>query len=144
LLADDTLGLLPNAAKPPDKPLAEELLRFGADAGATEIVLVLAEGKDALAQHLTPALELEQLLEERSEGFSGLLSLLYAGEELIAGRLTKLFDGKRRIIPGRTANATQALPGRNPCQYRNACWLGCPYGAYFSTQSSTRPAARNT
>jgi len=69
---------------------------------------------------------------------------LNCGEELIAGRLTKLFDGKRRIIPGRTANATQALPGRNPCQYRNACWLGCPYGAYFSTQSSTLPAAAKT
>jgi choline dehydrogenase-like flavoprotein len=69
---------------------------------------------------------------------------LNCGEELIAGRLTKLFDGKRRIIPGRTANATQALPGRNACQYRNACWLGCPFGGYFSTQSSTLPAAMKT
>src|SRR5437764_126337 len=69
---------------------------------------------------------------------------LNCGEEAIAGRLTKLFDGKRRIIPGRTANATQALPGRSACQYRNACWLGCPYGAYFSTQSSTLPAAMKT
>jgi choline dehydrogenase-like flavoprotein len=69
---------------------------------------------------------------------------LNCGEELVAGRLTKLFDGKRRIIPGRTANATQALPGRAPCQYRDACWLGCPYGGYFSTQSSTLPAAVKT
>ena len=69
---------------------------------------------------------------------------LNCGEELIAGRLTKYFDGKRRIIPGRVANATQALPGRSPCQYRNACWLGCPYGGYFSTQSSTLPAAMKT
>jgi choline dehydrogenase-like flavoprotein len=69
---------------------------------------------------------------------------LNCGEELVAGRLTKLFDGKRRIIPGRTANATQALPGRSACQYRDACWLGCPYGAYFSTQSSTLPAAMKT
>ena len=69
---------------------------------------------------------------------------LNCGEALIAGRLTKHFDGKRRIIPGRVANATQALPGRNPCQYRNACWLGCPYGGYFSTQSSTLPAAVKT
>ena len=69
---------------------------------------------------------------------------LNCGEELVAGRLTKLFDGKRRIIPGRTANATQALPGRTPCQYRDACWLGCPYGGYFSTQSSTLPAAVKT
>jgi choline dehydrogenase-like flavoprotein len=69
---------------------------------------------------------------------------LNCGEELIAGRLQKLFDGRRRIIPGRTANATQALPGRAPCQYRDACWLGCPYGGYFSTQSSTLPAAVKT
>jgi len=69
---------------------------------------------------------------------------LNCGEELIAGRLTKSFDGKRRLIPGRTANATQALPGRSACQYRDACWLGCPYGGYFSTQSSTLPAAMKT
>jgi choline dehydrogenase-like flavoprotein len=65
------------------------------------------------------------------------------GEELVAGRVNKAFD-HRRVIIGRTANATQALPGRQPCQYRNACWLGCPFGGYFSTQSSTLPAAMKT
>jgi len=69
---------------------------------------------------------------------------LNCGEELIAGRLKQQFDGKRRIIPGRTANLTQPRPGRAPCQYRNACWLGCPFGGYFSTQSSTLPAAMAT
>ena len=69
---------------------------------------------------------------------------LNCGEEIIAGRMRGLFDGRRRMIPGRIANLTQALPGRAPCQYRNACWLGCPYGAYFSTQSSTLPAAMAT
>jgi choline dehydrogenase-like flavoprotein len=69
---------------------------------------------------------------------------LNCGEEWVADRLRGLFDGRRRIIPGRVANITQALPGRAPCQYRNACWLGCPYGAYFSTQSSTLPAAMAT
>jgi len=69
---------------------------------------------------------------------------LNCGEELIAGRLTKLFGGQRRLIPGRTANLTKELTGRAVCQYRNACWLGCPYGAYFSTQSSTLPAATKT
>ena len=69
---------------------------------------------------------------------------LNCGEELVAGRLAKLFNGRRRIIPGRTANATQALPGRTACQYRDACWLGCPFGGYFSTQSSTLPAAMKT
>ena len=69
---------------------------------------------------------------------------LNCGEELIAGRLAGLFDGRRRIIPGRTANLSRAHDGRNACQYRNACWLGCPFGAYFSTQSSTLPAAAKT
>ncbi len=69
---------------------------------------------------------------------------LNCGEEMVAGRLSKLYNGRRRIIPGRTANLSQALPGRGACQYRNACWLGCPYGAYFSTQSSTLPAAAKT
>jgi len=64
-------------------------------------------------------------------------------EEIIAGRVKSKFGG-RRIIPGRVANLTQTLPGRGACQYRNACWLGCPFGAYFSTQSSTLPPARAT
>jgi choline dehydrogenase-like flavoprotein len=69
---------------------------------------------------------------------------LNCAEELMAGRLTKLYDGKRRLISSRTANLTQALTGRGACNYRDACWLGCPYGAYFSTQSSTLPAAMAT
>jgi choline dehydrogenase-like flavoprotein len=69
---------------------------------------------------------------------------LNCAEEMIAGRLAKLFEGRRRIIPGRCANLTRALPGRTPCQYRNACALGCPTGSYFSTQSSTLPAAKAT
>ncbi len=69
---------------------------------------------------------------------------LNCGEELIAERLQNQFGGRRRIIPGRTANLTEALPGRTVCQHRNACWLGCPFGAYFSTQSSTLPAAMAT
>lgn len=66
---------------------------------------------------------------------------LNVAEEALAGRLSRQFDGRRRIIPGRTANLTQPLGRRGRCQYRNACRLGCPYGAYFSTQSSTLPAA---
>ena len=69
---------------------------------------------------------------------------LNCAESMVAERLTKLFDGKRRLISARTANLSQPLPGRGSCQYRDACWLGCPYGAYFSTQSSTLPAAVKT
>ncbi len=67
---------------------------------------------------------------------------LNCGEDKVAAALAKSsLSRSRRIIPGRVANLTLPLPGRSPCQYRNACWLGCPYGAYFSTQSSTLPAA---
>jgi len=69
---------------------------------------------------------------------------LNCGEQLISERLARRFNGRRRLIPGRNANLTRPLPGRSPCVYRNACWLGCPYGAYFSTQSSTLPAAMAT
>ncbi|HUF66650.1 MAG TPA: GMC family oxidoreductase [Gemmatimonadaceae bacterium] len=69
---------------------------------------------------------------------------LNCGEEVVAERLLKAYNGRRRIIPGRTANLTRALPERSACVYRNACWLGCSYGAYFSTQSSTLPAAMKT
>ena len=53
----------------------------------------------------------------------------------------------RLITIGRTANATGPLPHspqRGTCQYRNLCSRGCPYGAYFSSNSSTLPAAEKT
>ena len=65
-------------------------------------------------------------------------------EQTLSGRLSKHFGGTRHLIPARTANLTQPLGTRGRCQYRNACRLGCPYGAYFSTQSSTLPAAMAT
>ena len=67
-------------------------------------------------------------------------------EKDIAARIKKQYGGKRAMIMGRTANITQARPEQNrtACQYRNKCWLGCPFGAYFSTQSATLPAAMKT
>jgi choline dehydrogenase-like flavoprotein len=65
-------------------------------------------------------------------------------EEAAAAKVKGRFGGSRHIIHSRVANATLKLPHRNPCQYRDACWLGCPYGGYFSTQSSTLPAAAAT
>ncbi len=67
-------------------------------------------------------------------------------EKDIANNLKKKFNGSRHMIIGRSANITQPKPEQNRvnCQYRNKCWLGCPYGAYFSTQSSTLPAAKAT
>lgn len=52
----------------------------------------------------------------------------------------------RVMTIGRTANLTEARPeqGRAHCQYRSICARGCSYGAYFSTQSATLPAAQKT
>ena len=65
-------------------------------------------------------------------------------EKDVAERVKQHYNNKRTMIIGRTANITEPLPGRTNCQYRNKCWLGCPFGAYFSTQSSTLPAAMAT
>ena len=45
---------------------------------------------------------------------------------------------------GRTANLTRPVKGRGQCQARDLCHRGCPYGAYFSTNASTMPAAYAT
>ena len=50
----------------------------------------------------------------------------------------------RKMTIGRVANLTEALPGRSKCNYRNMCSRGCPFGAYFSSNSSTLPAAMDT
>lgn len=47
----------------------------------------------------------------------------------------------RKVIMGRTANLTKPVKGRGICQARDLCHRGCPYGAYFSTNASTIPAA---
>jgi len=65
-------------------------------------------------------------------------------EKDVAARIKTYYQGKRAMIIGRTANITVAHEGRTACQFRNKCWLGCPFGAYFSTQSSTLPAAMKT
>src|SRR5205085_1307331 len=58
-------------------------------------------------------------------------------EKDVAARIKEHYKGARSMIIGRTANITQPLPGRTNCQFRNKCALGCPFGGYFSTQSST-------
>jgi choline dehydrogenase-like flavoprotein len=65
-------------------------------------------------------------------------------EKDVADRIKKKYDNKRAMIIGRCANITEPIQERSNCKYRNKCWLGCPFGAYFSTQSSTLPAAMKT
>ena len=50
----------------------------------------------------------------------------------------------RKVIIGRTANLTKPVKGRGQCQARDLCHRGCPFGAYFSTNASTIPAAYAT
>lgn len=62
-------------------------------------------------------------------------------EKDLAARIKSHYNGKRHFIMGRVANLTKPHEGRMNCQYQNQCWLGCNFGAYFSTQSSTLPPA---
>jgi choline dehydrogenase-like flavoprotein len=50
----------------------------------------------------------------------------------------------RTVTNGRVANLTRGWNGRGPCQYRNLCNRGCPFGGYFSSNSATIPAASTT
>jgi choline dehydrogenase-like flavoprotein len=65
-------------------------------------------------------------------------------EKDVAARIKEKYKGERHLFIGRVANLTEAIPGRTRCQFRNRCWEGCPFGGYFSTQSSTLPAAMAT
>lgn len=51
---------------------------------------------------------------------------------------------ERNLIISRTANVTREINGRGPCQYRDLCARGCPFGAAFSSNSTTLPAASAT
>lgn len=69
-------------------------------------------------------------------------------EKEFGGRLSDKFHNRKLII-GRTANLSGPLkhdqsPQRATCQYRNQCMRGCPFGAYFSSNSSTLPSAERT
>ena len=64
-------------------------------------------------------------------------------EKDVAARIKQQYKDRHMII-GRVANLTAPLQARMQCQYRNRCWEGCPFGGYFSTQSSTLPAATAT
>jgi choline dehydrogenase-like flavoprotein len=65
-------------------------------------------------------------------------------EKHVAERINKGFADGRRMIMGRSANHTHQVGDRGPCQYRNKCHQGCPFGGYFSSNSATLPAAMKT
>ena len=69
-------------------------------------------------------------------------------EKHVRERIEKNHPGRHMII-GRCAHLTEYRPEdhgpeRGQCQYRNRCSRGCPYGAFFSSNASTLPAANRT
>ncbi len=88
----------------------------------------------------------------RNEGYSQLpdgkflppMDLNCVEEELKKG-IESNFTGRNLTI-GRVAHITgdKRIGNRGVCQSRNRCMRGCPFGAYFSSNSSTLPAAEET
>lgn len=73
---------------------------------------------------------------------------LNCAERHVQKSIADKFPGRVLTI-GRVANLTKAEEwhtkvGRGSCQYRNLCSRGCPYGAYFSSNGATIPAAMAT
>jgi choline dehydrogenase-like flavoprotein len=67
-------------------------------------------------------------------------------EEHFKNSLSEKYDDRVMTI-GRVAHITQGNKegaGRSACQYRNRCGRGCPFGGYFSSNSSTLPYAEAT
>jgi choline dehydrogenase-like flavoprotein len=66
-------------------------------------------------------------------------------EQHFREQVAEQFEG-RVVTAGRVAHITsdKKYDGRSKCQYRNRCIRGCPFGGYFSSVSSTLPAAERT
>jgi choline dehydrogenase-like flavoprotein len=69
-------------------------------------------------------------------------------EKEMKERIETAFPG-RRVVQGRCAHLTQPNAihleqGRGRCQNRTLCERGCPFGGYFSSNSSTLPWAAKT
>jgi len=64
-------------------------------------------------------------------------------EQAFKTRVERRFPG-RHVTIGRVANLTEPLGERKSCHYCGPCQRGCTAGAYFSSLSSTLPAARRT
>ncbi len=84
-------------------------------------------------------------LEELPDGHFQPPHPMNVAEEWLKGNLESKMPG-RKMIHTRCANMTEDKPEQNrlKCHHRNQCARGCSFGAYFSTQASTLPAARAT
>ncbi|WND02945.1 GMC family oxidoreductase [Temperatibacter marinus] len=73
---------------------------------------------------------------------------LNCAEKFVKANLEEAYPDRKLII-GRAAHLTEPTEeqmelGRGQCQSRNQCGRGCSFGAYFSSQSATLPAAQRT
>ncbi|MGF7151862.1 choline dehydrogenase-like flavoprotein [Sphingomonas zeicaulis] len=64
-------------------------------------------------------------------------------EEHLKAAVSARFSG-RPVINERSAVLTRPIGDRQPCHYCGPCIRGCSTGSYFSSESSTLPAARAT
>lgn len=69
-------------------------------------------------------------------------------EKHIQGKINAAFSD-RKVVQGRCAHLTQPNQihldqGRGQCMARSICYRGCPFGGYFSSNSSTIPWALKT
>ncbi|RYD26036.1 MAG: GMC family oxidoreductase, partial [Verrucomicrobiaceae bacterium] len=102
-------------------PWYDHVEKFAGISGSMEGLDILPDGQFQPPMGLTPAeLDLKSAVEKKWPG--------------------------RKVIPGRVAHLTAPTPeqtalGRAQCMYRNLCSRGCPFGAYFSSQAATLPAA---
>ncbi len=67
-------------------------------------------------------------------------------EEVLKKNMAENYKDGRLLTIGRVAHITgsKTYDGRSACQFRNRCMRGCPFGGYFSSNSSTLPAAERT
>ena len=68
-------------------------------------------------------------------------------EKHLQQSISSTYSDERVLTIGRVAHITEGTKpgdGRTNCQNRNRCDRGCPFGAYFSSNSSTLPVAQAT
>lgn len=84
-------------------------------------------------------------LEQLPDGKFEPMMQLNCVEQHFREQVAEQFDG-RVVTAGRVAHITsdKKYDGRSKCQFRNRCIRGCPFGGYFSSVSSTLPAAERT
>lgn len=98
--------------------------RFAGISGNKDGLKTLPDG-DFLPAHQMNCVE---------EYFQGVVKKNYKNRHVIQGRCAHITDNRKIYLD----------QGRSQCMHRTICERGCPYGGYFSSNSSTLPAAANT